>query len=135
MSIHPSVSPILKFARLLIASGLLDTAACDSLVEDFEKNYAPSSKYGNSLTAFGTYLVANKVLTCWQFTMLNEGRWKGFFLDQFKLIDCIGHFDKGNRYIAEDLKTGEVVVLAVTSQTEIPRQNGKPHYTVEPFVK
>jgi hypothetical protein len=128
-----SVNNITDFSRLIVASGLITDGALDSLLQDFREHFAQGAKYGTSLTAFSTYLVTKNILTCWQNNLLRSGQWKGFFLDQYKLVDRIGDAERCSLYLAEDTTTGESVVLSVTPPSVVPLKDGKPRYSIEPF--
>ena len=103
------------------------------MLTDFRENFAPRSKHGKSLTALGTYLIANNILTCWQYDKLHNGQWKGFFLDGYKLVDHLGYGPQCSYYLAEDVGTAKCVVISVTPSNIAPLKDGKPQYTVEPF--
>ncbi|MBI1310378.1 protein kinase [bacterium] len=55
--------------------------------------------------------VANRVLTRLQASRLLEGRYRGFFIDHFRIDDILGSGGMGWVYIATDLESGEKVAL------------------------
>ena len=67
------------------------------------------------LNDFRNHLVENNVLTRWQCERLLEGRYKGFFMDAFKLLRHIGHEGSCSTYAAENVQTKHRVVLRSTS--------------------
>jgi serine/threonine-protein kinase len=58
-------------------------------------------------------LVKRGLLTSYQADRLLEGRSRGFFYDQYKIIDILGVGGMGWVYQAEDTATGQVVALKV----------------------
>ena len=55
--------------------------------------------------------VANRILTRLQASRLLEGRYRGFFIDHFRIDDILGSGGMGWVYIATDLDNGEKVAL------------------------
>ena len=121
------------FSELLLASGLLNTSVLRSLTNDFHGQVASGKQIDTSLTTFTSYLVASGFLTCWQCAKLREGRYKGFFLDDYKLLDCLGPDDKVTRFLALHGFNGQRVVLAVTPRAIAAGPNGESQYTVENY--
>ncbi len=60
-------------------------------------------------------LVAKGLLTGYQVNRLLEGRRRGLFIDDFKILEILGSGGMGYLYIAEDLQTGWEVALKVLS--------------------
>jgi hypothetical protein len=77
------------------------------------------------------YLVKSNRLTVWQCVNLLSGRHKGFYLDQYKILNWIAVEENCSVYLAIDLKTNQRVKLRVTPPNIMPRKEGKPHYTIE----
>jgi hypothetical protein len=44
---------------------------------------------------------------------LRDGKYKGFFLDHYKLLDRLGYNSTNSYYAAEDLESGKAVVLSL----------------------
>ena len=59
-------------------------------------------------------LIVAGVLTRWQANKLLEGRWKGFFLGEYKLLGFLEATKKGQSYFAEHLPTSSKTRLTVT---------------------
>jgi len=118
------------FSELLLASGLLNTSVLRSLTNDFHAHIACRKLSDTSLKTFISYLAASGFLTCWQCAKLREGRYKGFFLDDYKLLDCLGPDDKVTRFLALHGLNGQRVVLAVTPRAIAAGPNGESQYTV-----
>ena len=121
------------FSELLLASGLLNESELRSLSNDFRAQAACGKLPDASLTTFTSYLVASSFLTCWQCAALRKGRCKGFFLDDYKLLDFVGTDDKVSRFLAVHVFKGQRVVLAVTPRRWATGPDGESLYTVEDY--
>ncbi len=121
------------FSRVLLASGLVDETELAAIVADFRSHAARDPKYGASLTAFTTYLVAKGIITCWQCAKLRNGQYKGFFLDGYKMLDHLRDDERCNRYLVEDSRTGQCVVLCVVPTSISPQKTGNLDYWIEEF--
>ena len=69
----------------------------------------------DALSAFSAHLVSIG-LTQWQCDKLRIGKWKGFFLDDYELIDFAGTEDDRRIYLARRSRPGPIVRLAVICQ-------------------
>lgn len=92
------------FLRLLVASEMIDQEDADALRDEFA---------GKSASECADGLIATGVLTRWQADCLLAGRYKGFFLHHFKLIDKISYESGFNRMLAENLRTRKRVILRI----------------------
>jgi eukaryotic-like serine/threonine-protein kinase len=100
-----------RFLGLVLASQLLDferlTAAIQGLAE------------ATDVSRLCKHLVARGALTRWQCERLRLGKYKGFFLKQFKLLDCQSRGEP-RRYLAEDWQAGQKVMLLVRRNSSLP---------------
>ncbi|HEY1784785.1 MAG TPA: hypothetical protein VGG30_04520 [Pirellulales bacterium] len=71
-------------------------------------------KYPTAATDLGRWLIGHDLITHWQFRMLCEGKWKGFFIDGYKLLDHLDGRSSDGHYLAECIATRVRVVLRVT---------------------
>lgn len=120
------------FLRLLRGSQLLDDAVVELALDGFRGTNVVNGPTDDG-RAFASYLVVHGYLTCWQCRKLRDGRFKGFFLDNYELRDHLEVGDTNSRFVAEDTRTGKTVILAVTPPTIVPPEDGRPHYTVEDY--
>lgn len=132
MSIHKPVHDIHGFCQSLLASGLVSESLLDKILADF-RSQASDSRYGVTLTAFTTHLVSKGVITCWQYSKLRNGQYRGFFMDEYKLVDYLGDDDRCNRYLVEDTRTAKCAVLCVVPPSIAPMDAGKCPYWIEEF--
>jgi hypothetical protein len=66
-----------------------------------------------SLDDFVEQLLSQEVITAWQCEKLKRGQYKGFYLDDFLLLD-FDHVDsERSYYVARNLKTGELNLLGI----------------------
>src|SRR4051812_19596554 len=91
-----------EFGKLAIASGLLTPERESALRAESHAEFA---------IAYATYLVANGALTEWQCEKLSTGKYKGFFVDRYKLLSHLDHGQNHSRYMAEDTHTGAPTIL------------------------
>ncbi len=96
-----------EFLKLLERSRLLSTGEFDATVErlDLEKLASPEQ--------VSDALVAADVLTRYQVNRLMEGRRRGLFIDDYKILEILGSGGMGYLYTAEELDGGWKVALKV----------------------
>ncbi|WP_404308965.1 hypothetical protein [Neorhodopirellula lusitana] len=76
--------------------------------------------------------VCDGLLSEWQASKLLHGKWKGFFLDQYKIVDW-HHTDEARErtyYTATCTRTGEKVLLECVPQSHGTRSDGNVRYNV-----
>lgn len=124
------ISTVGEFLRLLALSELADESAIKEFLDAFEAQPEWRSSFGHTITAFTAFLVSRGVLTSWQIGKLRAGRYKGFLLEGFRLLDPL-YGDPGNRvYLAENHKTLELVALHIGFA---PPPNVPPHRVIQVF--
>jgi len=101
------------FIETLRRSGLIDEVQLHHLVEEF---WSVSQPFGATLTSLTSFLIGRQVLTEWQVAKLREKKFKGFFLDQFVLLDHVDSSSDSSRYLARDRTSGRLVVVTVSAR-------------------
>jgi len=103
-----------RFVANLSNSGLIAETELAEVVHLHEDPSPLNGRYPVRLTNLTSDLVARGSLTCWQCTKLHDGRWKGFFLGEYKLLDALGPDESNSFYLAEHPATLRRVILQVT---------------------
>ena len=93
---------------MLLASHLLGPLEIQSACSDF----APGGT-ADRLDSLCSHLISKLVLTRWQCDKLRQGRYKGFRLDKYLLLDYLGSEGMISTFLARDVTTGMQVTLAV----------------------
>jgi len=98
------------FLRSLRSSGLINESRLQNLVNRFQESSV--AKEPSAVSVFAFVLVEKGELTCWQCAKLRNGQVKGFFCDEFKLLDCLGYDQERSYYLADVMAGGGRVMLA-----------------------
>ena len=119
-----------KFLSLILKSGLVELEDLNAACKDF---LTESSAIGHKQTfdSLCEFLISTNRITQWQCDRLKEGRWKGFFLDQYKLLNIIESDELYSYYLAEEVSTKHRVRLQIAPKYRTPPKDGKPFYAVE----
>ena len=99
-----------SFLELLEKSELLPPPQFETVVRKFRLHEMPSG-YEAAKT-----LVLNGVLSRFQADRLMQGRYRGFFVGNYKVLEILGVGGMGWVYTAQELDTGKVVALKVLSE-------------------
>jgi len=98
---------VTSFLELLRESHLLSEEKVRSVIDEFELASAESPKEA------AQRLVTGKVLTRYQGERLLAGRKRGFFINEYKVLEVLGFGGMGSLYLAETIETREPVALKV----------------------
>lgn len=115
-----------KFAELVVASGLVSQQDLTAAIADFSSG---------SVIELAAHLVGRNLLTPWQAEKLLQGKYKGYFLDDYKLVDFVDTTSVSLRYRAEYIPTGKFVILNIGAKKLFPTPDGKPLYVVEELTE
>lgn len=129
MSSEPWTSDVDRMLAHTLASNLLNQHLLHQAYARWHAN-AHGFRANKSAAAFGDYLVDQKYLTRWQCDRLQAGKYRGFFLDNYKVVEYLRKEGTDDKYLAIDMDRGERVVLAITSPSIAPFKNGRPGYRV-----
>src|SRR6266481_269281 len=98
-----------SFVALLQKSGLLPAERIDSALARFAlREDAPAKDFAWAFLRAG-------LLTRFQAERLLEGRFRGFFIDHYKVLEILGAGGMSCLYLAEDTESGDRVALKVLS--------------------
>ena len=75
------------------------------------------------------------VLTRWQCDKLRQGKWNGFFLDNYCFLEQIGKDKASSTYLVREMSTCKLMAMAVTPVRIQPLIDGKPSYKVRDLSK
>jgi hypothetical protein len=76
------------------------------------------------------HLTEKQLLTAWQCGKLDDNKYKGFFLDGFKLLEQVGKDTKSTAYLVEEVATGRRLAMVVTPPALIPNWDGRIQYEI-----
>jgi eukaryotic-like serine/threonine-protein kinase len=87
------------FLDLVRRSGLVEKENLNNLLKDLKRQSADDSL--PEVETVARHLVEAGLLTRWQSELLLDGRYKGFFLKKYKLLDLLGTGGMSKVYLAE----------------------------------
>lgn len=103
-------SEVDEFLGNALASGLAQHAALREALVEFDF----SNRDHSTLNRLCAHLVGKGVLTKWQSDKLREGKYKGFYIDNYRLQDHLGVDGESSTYLALDVHEGGHYSLTVT---------------------
>jgi len=120
-----------QLASLLVKSRLATKGEAGKLLAAFQegcyKRNAP-----DSAELFCDFLTASDRLTAWQCEKLRQGKWKGFYFDDYVLLERIGKDSSGSIYYkVRDTRDRSLACLAVTLRTD--RSGPRLEYRIGPY--
>lgn len=98
-----------EFIRLLEKSQLLKR----SLFEKIKPQLEQFGAEGDTPERLAKSLVKNRILTPYQSAQLLKGRWNGFYIGKYRLLDLLGRGGMGKVYLAEQITMQRVVAVKV----------------------
>jgi serine/threonine protein kinase len=114
------------FVDLLRRSGLVEPERLDSLLEDLRA----SQKWSDEPAGLAKTLVERGVLTSFQADQLLAGRWKGFFIGKYKILQRLGSGGMGTVFLAEHRLMKRLVAIKV-----LPRSRSADSSALERFYR
>jgi len=122
---RPRPTPLDRFTKLAAASGLVTPDNLASALNQFRRTKLAAATDEQTVAAFSNYLIDREMLTRWQCEKLNDGRWKGFFIERYKLLEHLCDEDELVMVLlAEDMQANHQVELRVMP---VPRVGRIPH--------
>jgi hypothetical protein len=119
-----------QFATLLINSRLSSRHEVEELVAVFHDECCRQN-VTDTLDTFCEFLISTARLTAWQCDKLRKGKWKGFYLDNYLLLEQIGKDYDFCYYKARDARNGKLVRLTITPM--IRAKGPDIEYKVDPY--
>jgi excisionase family DNA binding protein len=117
------------YANLVRRTGLVDEAQLVDAVNRFQT--LPKQRRGRSdAAALAYFLLQSKILSAWQTKMILQGRWRGFTLGKYRLLDRIGTGGMSSVFLAEHPLMKRKVAIKV-----LPRSSAEKDSRVKRFLK
>ena len=118
-----------QFTTLLINSRLLDKSEAEQIAAVFQQE-CQKLRTTATLDALCSFLIATDRLTRWQCDKLKMGKWKGFYLDDYVLLEQSGKGPDFSSYKSRDVRNGRVVNLVIRPMNQT---DGRIEYRVKPY--
>jgi serine/threonine-protein kinase len=114
-----------QFLDFVRKSGLVDHATIEQVCNEFDGTM--------ELDQLCNRFIARGLLTVWQCNKLQQGKYKGFYLDNYCILKLLEIAENNSSFIARDTTSGERVLLIINPLTLIPLKDGKLQYEVRPI--
>jgi len=118
---------LVGFVFNLIRSGILSEFQARQLYREYVELRLPAT-----LSDCCEFLINNGSVTEWQCNKLKSGKWKGYHMDHYLLLEQVGNPDELHLR-ARDTRDGSIVLLIVTPRNQTKGPNIE--YRVEDFPK
>ena len=122
------MSSVPQFIDMLRRSGLVESAKLDETLAVIESEY--DAEHLEDSTFIADQLVRRYIITAWQSRQLFKGRYKGFFLRQYKILGHLGSGGMSAVYLAEHVLMQRRVAIKV-----LPRKRLEKAIYLERFVR
>jgi serine/threonine-protein kinase len=119
-NIMPQLS-LTDFLDVVERSGLVDKAQLSQTLSAVETDHAaaPSNAEASDTQLVCSRLAQAGLLTDWQGQQLLEGRYRGFFLGKYKMLDQLGSGGMGSVFLAEHVDMRRRVAIKVLSAIRV----------------
>jgi hypothetical protein len=121
-----------QFVTLLINSRIINEPEAMKVAAAFRAGCREFDK-ADTREFFCDFLISTKRVTEWQCNKLRIGKWKGFHLDDYLILELVGKDNCSSSYKARDTSDGKFVCLVVTPPALAKR--GGIEYRVEPYAE
>ena len=122
------MSSVLQFIEALRRSGLVESTKLDEILAVIESS--ASAEQLEDPTFFADQFVRRYILTAWQSRQILKGRYKGFFLRQYKILGHLGSGGMSSVYLAEHILMQRRVAIKV-----LPRKRLEKAIYLERFIR
>ena len=131
-----------QFFELMLRSQLFGEPEIDKVAAEFSKG-CRNDGTEETLQAFCKFLVGTGRLTKWQCAKLEVGKFKGFYLDNFVLLEQCGKDEVSSSYKARETRSGSLVCVVITPpaiatdgrKTYRTSSSGQIEYRVDPYIE
>src|SRR6476659_4939528 len=101
---------VAEFVTILAKSDLCNKHEAEALLNRFREKHGEGQ---NLVDEFCEFLIATNLFTAFHCDMLRKGKWKGFYMDNYLLLERIGKDTEFTYYKARDARDGKLVRLTV----------------------
>jgi hypothetical protein len=115
-----------SFIRTLRLSGLISEEKLAARITEFWEAIGDTTS--DPAVFLAALLVEKGDLTCWQCEKLSAGRFKGFFVDNYVLVDHLATGHERSYYLAKDIARGTRAVLGF-----LPDKTGTSYIVLKQF--
>ena len=102
------------FIDLLRQSKICSDSQVDELIDTFESERREIANDDDGIAQFCDILKSKNAATEWQCSKLRVGKWKGFHLDDYLLLEQDGKGNDYSSYRSRDIRDGSIVRVIVT---------------------
>ena len=121
-----------QFLKLMVSSRLSNKQEADEILARYREQSGEVNTPDN-VEAFCKFLITTNLVTDWQCSKLRAGKWKGFYLGNYLLLDQIGKDEQFAYFRARDTRDGKLVRMTITP---INRTKGPDiEYRVERYIE
>ena len=122
------MSSVPQFLDILRRSGLVESTKLDEVLADIESKADAEQLEDSPFIA--DQLIRRQIITAWQSRQLFKGRYKGFFLRQYKILGHLGTGGMSAVYLAEHILMQRRVAVKV-----LPRKRLEKAIYLERFIR
>ena len=108
-----------RFIGVLRKSQLCTEQQVSELLDKFDTEARDTAKC-DAVNQFCRFLIDADAVTAWQCEKLKMGKWQGFYLDDYVLLEQVGKDYTTSSYRARDIRDGTSVCLVVTPMNRAP---------------
>src|SRR5436190_11716322 len=102
------------FIELLRKSEICTEKQVTDLVSSFGYERGEITSGDDGVSQFCRFLIVKNAVTAWQCDKLKAGKFRGFYLDDYLLLEVVGQDNTSRSYRARDMRDGSIVRLIVT---------------------
>lgn len=121
-----------KFVEILTLSKLCPEQQVAELLSNFENERKTFVNDDDALDQLCHFLINAQAITEWQCNKLKVGKWKGFYFEDYLLLEQSGKDEVSASYKSRDIRDDRIVNLVIRP---LNQTGGKIEYRVDPYVE
>src|SRR5262245_32885673 len=95
-TVMPSPATIDEFLDLVRKSGLVEEDSLGAFTQQLRQANGADAAGSDPVKAMAKAMVASRLLTNYQAGKILEGKWRGFSIDKYRVLEPLGHGGLGN---------------------------------------